>query len=256
MSDFHPISTHNDQELESIESEDNVQQFSSLGPLDQAELKAWIQSLPPLSDGPPESSHPDCQLSISSTLLRTLTSILLPTTDDQHTHTNKPKDSSTRLVLSVGSGRGLLEAYLQAHWSSIADCPLRVHGVEVSSSSLAQSSSEFNKWLLPQLRSTVIGTFQVSPLVQHAQALLFVYPREPKLIMKYFEEARRRNAGSLSAVVWLGPKCDWEYFGPSLRDVFGFEEVDIVEACGLPEYEMMAVVRKKGNSRPGQRKGV
>ena len=64
-------------------------------------------SLPELTSQP--KHHPDCCLSLSTRLLDVLTAIFAPETE---------QGAGARLVLSVGSGTGLLEALLLARWSN------------------------------------------------------------------------------------------------------------------------------------------
>ena len=66
-----------------------------------------MNNLPQLTHEP--EHHPDCCLSLSTKLLDVLTAIFAP---------KNAKDAETRLVLSVGSGTGLLEALLLDRWSA------------------------------------------------------------------------------------------------------------------------------------------
>ena len=168
------------------------------------------------------SRHPDCCLSISSTLLDTITSVF---------RENIPAG----LVLSVGSGTGLLEALLHAKWTP---SPLWIEGVEV-----LQSAS--SKYLPEQCCETVKGTWEISPRAEHAASILFVYPRSPELVRRYVQLFARPSS-PLRAVMWLGPNCDW----PELQACFalgpGWLPVRIAHgaAAGLVDYEMMAIVQR------------
>ncbi|KAK7531717.1 uncharacterized protein J3D65DRAFT_124626 [Phyllosticta citribraziliensis] len=168
-------------------------------------------ALPMLSSTP--RHHPDCCLSLSATFLSKL-DVLLP--------------AHGCLALSIGSGSGFFEAQLQAH-----DPALHVEGVEVNSS--------INKYLPEEATWEVGGTWDICPRAKAAQAWIFVYPREPGLIKRYFDA---HADGEVTVVVWLGPRLDWEDF----QDCFkfpAFAPVEIIEDCGLAPYEMMAVTRRK-----------
>lgn len=182
--------------------------------------------LPELSEDP--SRHPDCCLSLSTKLLDKLTGTCRLSQTASH----------SLLVLSVGSGTGLLEAHLQAHWSSTPECNLTINGIEVRTS---DPSRPVNKYLREENYSTVRGTWEVSPLAPEACVLMFVYPREPGLITRYVQEA----VASLQAVVWLGPNVDWEQFEGCLKDASRDGSVEIVEQSGLVGYETMAIVRTR-----------
>ncbi|PSR78130.1 hypothetical protein BD289DRAFT_377027 [Coniella lustricola] len=184
------------------------------------------KSLPPLSDEP--RRFPDLCLSLSRTLICSITDLLdLP-------------DGS--LVLSVGSGSGLLEAHLQAHWASKPGCTREIRGIEIRT---APSARPVNKWLPENLSSTVRGTWELSPELSSAGALLFVYPREPSLVDRYLlAAAKNGNGHALRTVIWLGPQADWETFEGCFRDVAGFAPLQIAQNCGTAEYEMLAVIQR------------
>ncbi|CAN8097787.1 unnamed protein product [Discula destructiva] len=194
-------------------------------------------ALPPLSDEP--TRYPDFCLSLSNPLIHSLTKIC----------NEAAAKSSSSLVLSVGSGSGLLEAHLQSLWSSTPSSDLLVHGVEVQTPDRAHP---VNRYLPEQNYSTVRGTSQLAPDFGNACALLFVYPRDPKLLLRYLQAAKDVNSSPLQAVVWLGPRADYApfagYLQSALETILGdhltFSPVEIVEVCGMAEYEMMAVIRR------------
>lgn len=186
--------------------------------------------LPELSDTP--SRHPDFCLSISTKLIHTLTTIVT---------TNGPvKDNN--LILSVGSGSGLLEALFLNHLSSLPNSTsgFTIQGVEIRSS---PSEAPVNKYLPEQHYTTVRGTWELSPLLDAADTLLFVYPREPGLVNRYLAA----RPGSLRIVLWLGPRADWEVFGGCFQRLDGFRDVNIIEAdnSGVAEFEMIAFVQRR-----------
>lgn len=186
--------------------------------------------LPELSDTP--SRHPDFCLSISTKLIHTLTTIVA---------TNGPV-SNNNLILSVGSGSGLLEALLLKHLDALPDSTSKftIQGVEVRSS---PAEAPVNKYLPEQHYTTVRGTWELSPLLDAAYMLLFVYPRKPGLVNRYLAE----RPASLRIVLWLGPRADWEVFGGCFQGLKGFGDVDIIEVdnSGVAEFEMIAVVRRR-----------
>lgn len=187
-------------------------------------------NLPPLSDDP--RRYPDFCLSISTSLIRSLTGIL----------TEAASKSQSRLVLSVGSGSGLLEAYLLSHWSSIPHCDLSIHGVEVHT---GDNARPVNRYLPEPNCSTVVSTWQLSPDLCAAAALLFVYPRDTNLVSRYLEAAQNSENSPLQTVVWLGPRADFDTFAGCLQHHLEFDPVVVVECCGLAEYEMMATIQRK-----------
>lgn len=188
--------------------------------------------LPNLSDTP--TRHPDFCLSISTKLLHTLTTILT---------TNGPDTNHDLLILSVGSGSGLLEAHLLNHLTSISgpsSTKFTLQGVEVRSS---PTTAPVNKYLPEHHSTTVRGTWELSPLLEAADTLLFVYPRDPALVSRYLSA----RPASLRVVIWLGPRADWEVFGGCFAGLEGFGDVDVVEgeSAGVADFEMVAVVRRR-----------
>lgn len=188
--------------------------------------------LPELSETP--ARHPDFCLSISTKLIHTLASILT---------TNCPI-SNDNLVLSVGSGSGLLEAHVLEHLKFLSESAhaskFTIQGVEVRTTSTA---APVNKHLPEQNSTTVRGTWELSPLLEAADTLLFVYPRDPGLVSRYLAA----RPASLRVVLWLGPHADWEVFEGCFRGLDGFGDVDVIEggSAGVAEFEMIAVVRRR-----------
>lgn len=170
------------------------------------------QSLPQLTK---ESQHlADCCLGLSSHLLGQLEQLL----------------PSSGLTLSVGSGTGLLEALLQKHAPQMA-----IEGVEVT--------PKINKYLRSEHVNVVGGTWDLCSKASEASALLFVYPREPKLVTRYLQ-----LSGRVPCILWMGPRVDW----PDYRPVFeesDFSYLHEVADSGLAHYEML-VVAKQQKARP------
>ncbi|KAK4228568.1 hypothetical protein QBC38DRAFT_523801 [Podospora fimiseda] len=122
------------------------------------------------------------------------------------------------LTLSIGSGPGLLEALLLYHF------PLRSEtffGVEVS--------SQVNRYLSKENVIIVNGTWDiVDPGTEEklqgkeeVKGLIFVYPREVKLVERYLREKKK-----VEVVVWIGPRCDEEGFERVLGD-WGVREEEV-----------------------------
>lgn len=185
--------------------------------------------LPQLNDD--ATLYPDCCLSISTGLIHLVTSII---------NGNTPVDQPRR-VLSVGSGTGLLEAYLHSHWSEDPDSNLTIEGVEVLT---AHHANPVNKYLPEENCSTVRGTWELSSHLNTAAVLMFVYPREPDLIKKYLQATQEDESASLKAAVWLGPKVDWETFQQSFEGIPGFSKPEVIQGYGMADFEMMAVIRR------------
>ncbi|KAK9799888.1 hypothetical protein SCARD494_01681 [Seiridium cardinale] len=174
--------------------------------------------------------HPDCCLSLSSTLIDLLTSTL----------SRNGRHATDKLVLSVGSGSGLLEALLLERWSTLSEPKLFIEGVEVQQS---VEATLLNKYLPEQHHSSVKGTWDLSPRAEEAAALMFVYPRSPQLISRYL---RQCSQSDLEIVGWLGPKCDWSDFEKCFEGIDGWlTRVVPGGESGLLEYEMLALMERQ-----------
>lgn len=171
--------------------------------------------LPTLSDVP--THHPDCCLSLSNALFSKLDEIL---------------SVSKAPVLSIGAGSGLFEAILSSR-----DPSRTVEGVEVNSS--------VNKYLPEESTFVVGGTWDLCPRAEDIPIWVFVYPRVPALVKRYFEIFGQAR---LQLAIFLGPRADWADFQDSFI-VPGFTSVEIVEDCGLVPYEVLAVIRKESAAK-------
>lgn len=127
--------------------------------------------------------HPDCCLSLSRGILGSIIEGL-------------PEES---LILSIGSGTGLLETLLMQK-----DDKVIIQGVEVNST--------VNKWLSSDQLHVVKGTWELCQEAQDAETWLFVYPRNPTLVTKYITEYG--SSRNLKCIIWIGPTLDWNDFGP------------------------------------------
>jgi hypothetical protein len=145
----------------------------------------------------------------------------------------KELPKSPESVLSIGSGKGLLEQLLKTRYPS-----LDIQGVEI------QDAHGVNKYLPERDVWTILGSVGSSGTCDRAavaSAWMFVYPRSPLLVRNYIREF---GDGKVKILMWLGPRNDWNDFAPYFEDDH-FEAPEEVAASGLPTYELMAVVRKR-----------
>lgn len=225
--------------------------------------------LPKITDEP--RHQPDCCLSISTKLLDIIT----------NTFNSSVGVSENGLVLSIGSGSGLLEALLLSRWSSSSpstittttttlNTNLQIEGVEI------RSEPPVNRYLPDPTNFMIVkGSWDIVSSRAHraVSGMMFVYPRSPALVERYVRdfssavpavtstvagrehsgegvhEGEGRGTSPLRAVVWLGHRSDWPDFKPCFIGVPGFNDVEAVggEDAGLVEYEMMAIIRRKIN---------
>jgi hypothetical protein len=150
-----------------------------------------------------------CCLAISKPLLQALLSTLPQGPD---------------LILSVGSGSGLLEGLLL----QISRNGLNLFGVEVPSCECA--------YLAPERVLRVSGTRSLHPDAILASVLMFVYPRVPSLIASYINTYAD---GALEKLVWLGHRSDWADCEKIILD--SFTDVNVLHDAGLPDHEIMVV---------------
>jgi len=130
------------------------------------------------------------------------------------------------ITLSIGSGFGLLEAYLMAGHDTF-----HVIGVEVAPSP--------NKYLPSSHHCLVNGTRFLEPLAEQAQIWLFVYPRRIGLIPEYMAAY---GQGAVERIIWAGPKADWDDYRACFADwTVQEQEADIV---GGRAWELIAVADK------------
>ncbi|KAH8901300.1 hypothetical protein GQ53DRAFT_775894 [Thozetella sp. PMI_491] len=135
------------------------------------------------------------------------------------------------VTLSVGSGPGLLEAlFLERH-------PYRASGGSFFGVEVA-SNPPVNRFL-PQGHTLVVpGTWAIADKAPTAKALIFVYPRETKLLAEYLSQGTQ-----VETVVLIGPRCDLpEYVG--ILKVWGdllqdFETVQIFQRKGLESLDLV-----------------
>lgn len=154
----------------------------------------------------------ECCLAISSTLITHLTSLL-------------PKKPA--FALSVGSGTGLLEGLIVQ-----CDENISVEGVEVDST--------INRYIAEEDMNIVGGAWGLSSRAQQAEAWMFVYPRDPKLIARYIDTYGDQ---AVELIVWLGPRVDWADYEPCFCQS-PFSELSFLDDIGLTPYETAVVARR------------
>ncbi|KAK3674693.1 hypothetical protein LTR78_005415 [Recurvomyces mirabilis] len=145
----------------------------------------------------------DCCAGISWLLLESLAARLPP---------------APALVLSIGSGSGLLEGILLRATDEVVN----IYGVEVGSCQ--------NKHLPLERILRVPCTASVHTDAMLASTLLFVYPRKVELIRNYIDSFRD---GAVEQVVWYGHKSDWpevkKELSPFLFTIETIGEPDIAD---------------------------
>jgi hypothetical protein len=150
-----------------------------------------------------------CCLALSKQLLQAILSTLPQAPD---------------LILSVGSGSGLLEGVLL----QVSHNELNLFAVEVPSCECA--------YLAPERVLRVSGTRSLHSDAILASVLMFVYPRVPSLIASYIDTCAD---GAMEKLVWLGHRSDWADCEKIVLD--SFTDVDVIHDAGLPGHEIMVV---------------
>ena len=165
--------------------------------------------------------HPDSCPSLSTTLLRTLSNLL-------------PRFPA--LILSIGSGSGLLE-YLLLHHNP----PLNIAGVEVS--------FEINKYLPASNLLIVNYTSALCPAAKEAEAWLFVYPRDGEIVERYLREY---GGERVQVILFIVPQADYADIvkrSEALQAERWHEEV--ISEPGLVKWEVLVCFRR-GEPAKGQ----
>lgn len=182
--------------------------------IQMADIK--LPPLPPLRASP--AVHPGCCLALSAPLLENLANLL---------------PSSPFIVLSIGSGYGLLESYLLSQPHNI-----RIIGVEVQPTS--------NRHLPPSHHHCVTGSRFLDPLAGEAKVWMFVYPKRVGLVDEYIEAYGRAG---VEKIIWAGPKADWEDYKGCFEGVRDGRAWDVVvksaDEIGGTAWEMLAVATKE-----------
>lgn len=155
----------------------------------------------------------DCCVAISRPLIEAI-AVHLP-----------PKPS---LILSIGSGRGLLEHLLLQYMSAEDATPVDLYGVEVPTC--------VNKYLPEGRVLRVASTSTLYADAMFASALLFVYPRQVSLIAQYLDACL--NA-ALEKVLWLGHRSDWPDAEGTVSAAFS--SLEYYSGPGLTDYELLVI---------------
>lgn len=170
-----------------------------------------MEPLPPLAAIP--TAYAGCCLALSKTLLDFMATLL-------------PRPPS--LVLSIGSGYGLLEAYLATQTQN-----RHIIGVEVAPSS--------NLYLPDGQHRIVVGSRFLEPLAADAKTWLFVYPRRVGLVREYLAEF---EDGKVDRIVWAGPHADWHDFEDCFPSTWKIALHNAGEVGGRA-WELIAVISKQ-----------
>ncbi|KAF9701662.1 hypothetical protein EKO04_000339 [Ascochyta lentis] len=178
-----------------------------------------VPALPPLTDRP--TLYSGCCLALSRPLVAHVHSLLPP---------------ASALTLSIGSGFGLLEAYLAA-----APYNANVVGVEVEPSPNTH---------LPATRHCVVhGTRFLEPLAAEASAWLFVYPRRVGLVDEYLA-AHGRESESVHVIVWIGPQADWHDYQRCFTPDWKVH-TQSADAVGGKPWELIATAKRASTCARG-----
>jgi hypothetical protein len=155
----------------------------------------------------------ECCLSLSYGTLEAIALVLQPTSG---------------LILSIGSGSGLLKRHLQKH-----NPELVIEGVKVSLT---------NRYLSEESINVVPGTWALCQRASLAEIWMFVYPRSPALISDYLE--KYGNSMVLRKIIWIGPASDWKDGG--FVESLWHERFEVrSDAVCLGQSERMVIAERK-----------
>ena len=209
--------------------------------------------------------HAACCLSLSRPFLIFLhDTITKPDSMRTQCAVSTPRDASISSIpdlshqgqpicLSIGSGTGLLEALLQQQINSNRSSEVTyrtflVRGVEVV------SAAKVNCYLHDDAFDVVSGAWVTSEsaLDPDVKAWLFVYPRQPSLVLKYIGmlQARAELDNQLMLIVWAGPRVDWSDYEEIFRRLSSEWGTKLVpgDSCGLLEWECLALIERQTSS--------
>lgn len=140
-------------------------------------------------------------------------------------------------ILSVGSGSGLLEAFLVAWGSDVVGTDL---------------AFDTNRYLPPQRFIGLRGTWDSPPqdLLALTRQMLFAYPKPVGSIMRRYIAAASR----LECIVWIGPATDWPEALHQLHQLDPRWSSSAYQVFGVTEpYERFMVLKRylqpKGSER-------
>lgn len=109
---------------------------------------------------------------------------------------------------------------------------ISVEGVEVNST--------INRYIAEEDMNVVGGGWDLYSRAQQAEAWMFVYPRDPKLIARYIDTYGDQ---AVELIVWLGPRVDWADYEPCFCQS-PFSELSFLDDIGLTPYETAVVARR------------
>lgn len=170
---------------------------------------------------------PNCCLSLSTRLFSVLKDIAVQRVQLQ-------SDDDALVFLSVGCGTGFFESAFSKYLQQECQLKARVEGAETQSTTIPFLSDE--------LVHRAKGTWDILDDVHGAHVLLFVYPREGRLVQRYLE----RFYEHVTIAIWLGPYADWTEHEPILRNTTRFGQPRLLENAGLVNYEIAVVFEKYG----------
>ncbi len=145
---------------------------------------------------------------------------------------------SSALTLSIGCGSGLLEAILLHAADVDHGKQLNLFGVEVPDCAITH--------LTPDRVLRVPNTMSLHDDAILASTLMFVYPRQAKLIRMYIDAA---VDGALEQLIWLGHRSDWAE--AELLLLAAFSKIQCIDGPGIAAYELLAIasVPRRGSKQ-------
>lgn len=151
---------------------------------------------------------PNCCLSLSTRLFSVIKDIAV-----QRVRLQSSDD--TFVFLSVGCGTGFFENAFSMYLQQECSLNARVEGVETQSTMIPFLSNE--------LIHRTKGTWDILDDINGAHVLLFIYPREGRLVQRYLD---RFHDHTVAIAIWLGPLADWAEHEPTLQNTkyFGNHE--------------------------------
>lgn len=167
---------------------------------------------------------PNCCLGLSTRLFEVLKGILVQRVKER-------EGEKIIKLMSVGCGTGLFEAELSSY--------LRQQCLDVCIYG-AETQSATTTFLSNDLVRRVSGTWDILEDIESAHVLIFVYPRDGRIVRKYLE----RFCDDITAAIWLGPRADWAEHEVILQDNTFFMQPQILEDAGLASYEIAVVFDK------------
>ncbi|KAH9814656.1 hypothetical protein DFH28DRAFT_970748 [Melampsora americana] len=166
--------------------------------------------LPPLTSVP--TSLPTCCVSLSIPLISALK--------------NAFSEDSSDLVLSVGSGSGLLESYMIQNG-------INVKGIDLSTNT--------NQYLEEEEFIGLRGLWDREPISNliYTRQILFVYPKPIKSVIKRYLEMLKE----IEILVWIGPSIDWFEVKETLHQFSDWKNSEMEILNVTEPYERFIIMR-------------